>query len=176
MNWRTHAAGAVVCSVITATVVLAGYRPAVLAIEVARDNNLEMRHVRAEITELESTKRALARVRTRTEAQIAELAIDLAPPDRVNERLATLTALAEQLGIIIDELQPGRPEPAELFQVVPFTMTGTATFPACADFIHRLQDETLDMTVRSFALEAAAPGTDATVRFRFEIAWYASQP
>ena len=176
MSWRTHAAGVALCAIISAVAVLAGYRPAVLAVEAARRDDLEMRRVHAEITDLESTKRALSRLRVSTEAEMASLAVDLAPAADVNERLATLAALAERLSIVIDELQPGRSESAELLQIVPFTMTGTATFSSCADFVHRLQDETLDMTVRAFSLDAAATGGEATARFRFEIVWFAAQP
>jgi len=172
VNYQTHAVGAAVCAAITAVAAFAGYRPALLAIEAAQRDDIDLREARAELSDLHSTRRALINQRSRTQGEMDRLAVAFEPVSAVNEHLAHLASLAEDLGVVIDELQPGRVEPGELFNTVAFTMSGTAGFGTCADFIHRLHNESPDMAVRTFELTA---GGDGDTRFRFEIVWFAAK-
>jgi Tfp pilus assembly protein PilO len=85
----------------------------------------------------------------------------------------TLTVLASECGLTLDEVTPSAPEPGELYRTVPIRLSGKGSFTASALFLHLLRTNLRDTTVRSMNLVGDPTGEVAST-FVFELVWYAA--
>jgi Tfp pilus assembly protein PilO len=91
-----------------------------------------------------------------------------------NQRLAAITGLAGEHGLMVDDLRTAAARETAWSAVIPVTLGGRGAFQSCARFLRDLRERFPDMGLDSFEL-ADNPGdpADPTV-FRFDLAWHAA--
>ncbi len=86
----------------------------------------------------------------RASSRLASVSIELVSIDARNERIAELTALADESGLAVDEITPGRVTSSELFDKVEIRLRGRGGYTDLARFIHLLSRDHPDTEVRTF--------------------------
>jgi len=105
--------------------------------------------------------------------QLAQWPVQLRPTSAVNTKLARLSALAGECGVLIDEVEPGEGTPAEHYQSVPVQLTGQSSYRQCAVFFRQLRRDMPDMGVRGFEITGNAADPGAPGVLAVELVWYA---
>lgn len=172
-TWQIYTAGALACAALVGGLWTTIVQPGV-----------EQRHHIADLHQELGKRRQNAQGLTRslaaTRVQLASLhtefehsELHLEPSAKINQRLSAITELATQTGLTFAEMRPGTAADAPHYKMLPIHITGTGTYPACADFLHHLRSEFPDTGVA--ALEASAPSVPlaaATIAFQFDLIWY----
>lgn len=123
-------------------------------------------------SELKLNQRDLATAR----ASVSAMAIRLDSPEAINERIAGISNLASQCGLVIAEVRPGAAAPSPHFQAIPIHLAGTGSYPACAAFLHHLHQAFPDIGVQSLQALNASSATEAPkIVVQFELTWYAKK-
>ena len=171
--WQAYAAGAAVCAGLTLGAWVAVVRP------LARHRD-EYRARRAELASHRERADALASALGEWNRRLAEARqalerapLRLEPESRINERLDRVTSLAVDGGLLIDEMQPGEPETARHYRVVPVKIVGKGSYPAVAAFLHRLRAQFPDTGTRSFEAVHSGPEPESSaLTFHLELVWF----
>jgi Tfp pilus assembly protein PilO len=177
--WRIYLGGAVVCGLLSAGAYAVGIHPATLrhAEQVAKEAELRFAKQKANnlAGQLNTARAELVRIND----AIANVPLRLEPAAQVNDRLARLTDLADNIKpvkLVIDEMRPGAAAEGRDFKTVPIYIAGSGTYPACAAFLHGLRESFPDMAVLSFDTtnNSATPDSPAAT-FQLELAWHAAK-
>ena len=105
---------------------------------------------------------------------MARQAVQLDSPDAVNAKLASLSDLAAEIGLQIDTIRPGQPEPGRYYQTVPLHVAGVGTYRQCTQFLRQLKAVMPDTSARSFDLAGNATDPMEPGTYRFELQWVAA--
>jgi Tfp pilus assembly protein PilO len=108
------------------------------------------------------------------EETAAQQAVQLDSSDAINAKLASLSDLAAEIGLQIDTIRPGQPQPGRYYQTVPLHLAGVGTYRQCAQFLRQLKTVMPDTSARAFDLEGNAIDPMASGTFRFELQWIAA--
>ncbi len=105
--------------------------------------------------------------------RLDQLDIHLSNIDQMNSRLAELTGLAEQQGLLIESLRPGEQLSQERFRAVVISLVGRSSYTQAADFLGSLRRDFPDTGLQQVTLERI-PGVDGVARLQVEMVWYAA--
>jgi Tfp pilus assembly protein PilO len=170
--WRVYAVCVLTCAGLSAGGYALGVAPAMSRAAQAESDRVELadrKQRAADLTAQVANSRAdLAATR---EALVA-LPLRLEPAALVNERIAKLTDMASDARLSVSEIRPGIATEGRDFDSVPITIAGTGSYPACADFLHRLHDRFPDTAVRSFRAGQAEGGTAS---FSVDLVWHTAR-
>ena len=108
------------------------------------------------------------------EEALTDRAVQLSPADAVNAKLASLSDLAAQLGLQIDQIRPGEPQPGLYYQTVPLEVAGVGTYRQCAMFLRQLKLTMPDTSAGSFNLAGSSGDPMQPGTFRFGLQWVAA--
>jgi Tfp pilus assembly protein PilO len=174
--WRIYAAGALICAALSAGAYAAGVRPAVRrrAVQVAHQTELRARKQKAAnlAGQLNTARSQLAAVNETLRSR----SLRLQPAELVNERIDSLTTLADTTHLMLDDLRPGTTSETADYKTVQILMAGSGTYPNCAAFLHNLRRSFPDMAVRSFETTNNSASPDApAATFQFDLIWHASK-
>jgi len=173
--WKTDALGVVVCGALIGAAYFGGLGPLALRRAEAGAQRDELLRREREAADAAGTVESLrARVRAANE-RLDAASVKLEPIDAANRRVATLTTKAAEKGLVIGEVSMGDPEAFPRFSVVRIHLRGTGSYPACAAFLHDVNNDHPDMKVTSLELVASEKGADGSreAGFSIEFAWYA---
>jgi Tfp pilus assembly protein PilO len=171
---------AAVFTFLTAAGYLFGIEPWLRA---RRDAERSRADLSAVVSQQADAERAVAAARerlSRLQARLDEVGITLLPADKINDRLATLTGLADRLNLRIDQLEPGRPQLDARYTAVPIRMTGRGDFVSCVEYLARLHAGARDVAVTTLKLTRdptglnSSSGATTPASFQFELKWYAT--
>lgn len=98
----------------------------------------------------------------------------LVPLHRLNGRLADIAAVASRHGLQIDQLEPGRPTPAEHYVTVPIRVTGRSGYGAAARFLHDLRESMPDIAVATIELVGEPQSESAAAKATLSLVWHAA--
>ena len=100
----------------------------------------------------------------------------LQPARLINQRMAALTALANETGLQVQSVNPGTPGPGssgttQRFSRVPISMSSTGSYQTSAEFLHRLHQAFHDMSVTRIDLTDDR-GEGESASFAVQLIWY----
>ena len=173
--WPVYAAGAAVCAFVSAVLWFAVLSSALQQRAARHARAAELRDRRHKAGETAGALAALRRKSASVEKSLQKTALRLEPAALVNDRLARLTDLANECGLSVDEVQPGKTTDGPHFQTVALHLAGSGSYPACAKFLHRLHDDFPDTRVRTMETANTSPNPLVPqVAFRVDLLWYAA--
>jgi len=105
---------------------------------------------------------------------LAKIPIQLEPVDRMNDRIARLTALATGSGLAIHQIEPGDIEQGPKHTMVPIRLVGKGTYKTWAAFLHQLTRQFPDTAVKSFELAGDPSSPASPAQFQIDLLWYAA--
>lgn len=166
--------GVVACLLLTVMAYVAVIRP------VATERSA-LAALRGQIAARERETAALATAHRRIESELASVNAEMqASPVRLesvaklNFRLARIEQAAEGSGLLIHETRSSEVVTGERFDTVPIEVSGSGSYPDCARFLRRLQQDLPEVEVIGFELSASPGEPRARPTFRFDLAWYAA--
>jgi Tfp pilus assembly protein PilO len=134
---------------------------------------------RASLAPEEARRDALVRAIALQQEQLTTIRADraanpvlLEPASRINHRLASLTELASDAGLEVEQIAPGPPGAGA--SVVRLRLTGSGQFPDCSGFLSRLDEAFPDMAVTAFQLAGNPSEPSGQASFVFDLAWHAA--
>ena len=111
---------------------------------------------------------------TAVEEATAQQAVQLSPADAVNAKLASLSDLAAESGLQIDQIRPGKAQPGQYYQTVPLHVAGVGTYRQCVRFLRQLKRLMPDTSAQSFDLAGNAADPMKPGTFSFGLQWVAA--
>jgi len=174
-TWQIHSFGVGLCLVAMLAVYWLAYEP-------ARQARADQHDMAAVLTKQEAQARQYEQNLTQLEAEIRlirqkleENPTRLEPAERINTRLAAVTALAEQSGLRLEQVQPGVAQPDTFYNLLPIDMQGQASYQELTRFLNALHDQFTDMAVKWFDLTGSATEATGRARLQLQLMWY-TQP
>ena len=174
---KIYVAGVAVCALISTATYLLGVRPAL-------DRHAGQVTLRADLTAAKQKAANLLGAKNNTQIQVNAVnealksqTLHLQPASTVNERVASLTDLAEKgCGLQIEEMRALAVTEGPDCVTVPIQIAGGGTYSNCAKFLHRLRTVFPDTAVRSFQTtnNSASPDSSSAT-FQFELVWHAAK-
>jgi len=144
------ASSAASCSASPSTTrVYSRWRPATIA-TLAQQADLELKQQTA--TTSNASLQTLQRRLGALQQQISDNPLHLQPASAINKRLGELTDLAAQLGLRMEDVQPGKISTTARFETVSIHLAGTGNYRTCVQFLHRLRTGFPDTSVTSLQL------------------------
>lgn len=174
-TWQIHSTGLGLCLLAVLAVYWLAYEPARQAraqhqelVVVLAEEQALAREQEQKLTQLEAEIRV---IRQKHEASPTRLE----PAERINSRLAAVTALAEKSGLRLEQVQPGVAQPDTFYNLLPIDMQGQASYQELTHFLHAVHDQFEDMAVQWFDLTGSAAETTGRARLQLQLIWY-TQP
>lgn len=175
--WQVYAASVAACAGLTAGAWAVTVRPLARQQAEARALRAELASRQRQADSLSDSLAQWGRQLEQAKAALESAPLRLEPESRINQRLAQVTTLAVDGGLLIDEMQPGTAEDGPHYRTVPVRIVGKGSYPACAAFLHRLRTRFPDTGVRSFEAAPAGPDPEApVVTFHLELLWFTARP
>jgi Tfp pilus assembly protein PilO len=170
--WKLYAAALLGCAALSAGGYLLGVSPAMARAARTAADRTELAERRKKAGELSAAATVARAELVTTRDALAALPLKLEPAAAVNQRLARLTDLAGEANLSVAEVRPGTLTEGRDFDSVPIAIAGSGTYPACAQFLHRLHDRFPDTSVRSFR---AGQGEGGSASFSIDLVWHTSR-
>ena len=127
-----------------------------------------------EIDELTTARQGHEERLADVEASLADIQIELEQFAILNRRLADVVAVATEQGLRIENPRTSDPIAGTWFDTIPMQLTGRARFSDCADFLHRVFEDLVDVDVVGFELSRNLGTPEDSTEFRFDLVWYAA--
>lgn len=168
---RVDLAGAVALAGLTGAAYFGGIEP-MMHNKLARASLLsQVETQRSEGLELGASIATLRRQRDLFAADLDRSARRLHPISKQNERLAAITALAAEAGLVVDELHPGQPEFGARYGTMPVRIHARGDYVRCTAFLRKLAEYS-DLGVHSLRLAGSPTEPDQTPVLVVELVWY----
>lgn len=169
---RIDVAGLLVCLVLSGATYLIGARPLLASRDERAARNVAFQATMEQANLLAAGTRALRAQLSTAQTAVAKIEIPLQPATSINQRIAELTSLGGDCKLEMQSIQPGAISSSPRFAQIPIQITGTGTYRACAEFLHRLRLQCPDTSVCAFEFSAAAGDQNAMVTFNVQLMWY----
>jgi len=171
--WIIHAMGFVVLAALTGVAVLWSVNPILEARREALRRAAELSDAQHALQEKKATLTGLKRNLKSTRTALEATPVRLIPIAEVNRRLATLTELAANVGLNVEQIEPGAVRQAGLFSKMNIRVSATGSYPKCAAFVHSVRAQLKDTGVASFRVTRRSSATNVEAAFECELTWYA---
>src|SRR2546426_523980 len=172
-NLRIDAAGLFACVVLTFAAYLAGAEPLVLRHEQASARAEQLAAQRQRHQELMTSNHQLKSRLSTVEQAFAKADITLQPARLINQRIAALTALANETALEVHSINPGAPGSiieGQRFSQLPIRISGIGNYRTSAAFLHELRHTFHDMSVTGIDL-ADNPAEPHSASFTLQLVW-----
>jgi Tfp pilus assembly protein PilO len=172
-NAAVHAVGGAVCLVIIAAAVYAFVTPIVRARHEAGLQLARLSAVTAELDQAAGVNRGLEGQLVRVRTSVEERMVPLTPAQELNRRLAELTTICLDHGLIPEAIQPRETVrgPVTLIQPIRFEVSGP--IGSVYELLGKFDREHPDLHAESLTIEHTGPGT---VRMRTVLLWLTAPP
>jgi Tfp pilus assembly protein PilO len=174
--WTIDAGGIVVCILLSVALYYAGLQPLAAGYDryLAQQSELEIKQQSA--TTSNASLQTLQRRLGSLQQQLTDNPLRLQPATAINKRLGELTDLAAQLGLRMEDVQPGKSNSGARFETVTIHLAGTGAYRTCVLFLHRLREKFPDTAVTSFHLSGNPNDTASIANFEFDLQWFTALP
>ena len=108
------------------------------------------------------------------EQRLAALSVELSDIAEINTRLAELTAVAEQSGMIVESIRPGQEQSAERYRAIEISLTGKATYPQARAFLHAMHSSHPDVGLQAMTFDRIGREAESGGRIHADLVWYAA--
>ena len=170
--WRIDASACLACAIVTVTLYLVMVSPLAKRNAAYAQQQQQLADQQRE-TNAKTTKLTMLRAQLdQVNKELADTPLQLQPASIINRRLADITELARRCNLVIDQIQPGRAQKANRYDIVPINLTGKGTFVSVARFFDELQQRFADSGIHDFELSAQSNTITSTANFSFKLAWY----
>jgi len=170
-TWRIDAAGLVACGVLTFAAYLAGAEPLIDRRSQAMERVQQLCEERQKHQDLLASNRDLRTKLGNVQQTLAKADVPLQPARTVNQRIAALTALANEVGLEVQSINTSAAIPGTRFGQVPIRLNSTGGYRTSADFLHRLRETFKDMGVTGIDLSDNPADPKAAI-FNVQLVWY----
>ena len=171
-TWKVDGVGALILIALSAAGYLLGASPLLARHASVQEQQLELVAARGKSAEVQTS---LARVQQQlavAQGLLAASPLRLQPATILNQRLASVTGLAGQGGVGLDDVQPGKSVAGPQYDTLPIHVTGTGSFPAFTALVHRLRQEFPDTGISSFNISGTPQEADVGAKFSMDLLWY----
>ncbi|MFC1635702.1 hypothetical protein ACFL5Z_12750 [Planctomycetota bacterium] len=169
---QIDAIGAAICLVTSGAVYFAVLNPISKQRSFLAGQRDELAARRDESSRLSTSMLGLNNQLAEVQGELGNNAIRLESSDRINQRLAALTALFTDCSLAVDDIQAGKISAGPMWDLVPFNISGRGKYTQCIAFLHKLRRTFADMSVARFRLEGNPAKFDESGRFRFQLIWH----
>ena len=108
------------------------------------------------------------------EHRLASLSVELSDISEINTRLADLTAVAEQSGVIVESIRPGEEQSAERYRSIEISLTGKASYPHARAFLNAVHSSHPDIGLRAMTFDRLGRDADSGGRIHADLVWFAA--
>ena len=105
--------------------------------------------------------------------RLDQLAIVLSNIDQMNTRLADLTHLAEDAGMVIEAVRPGEQVSEQRYRAVLITLIGRTGYEEAGAFLDSMRNQFPDTGLQSIQFNRL-PGDESLGRLQIQMVWYAA--
>ena len=169
---QVDAIGAVLCLVASLAVYCAVLNPIIEQRAFLADQRETLESQRDESSRLSASMLALSDQLSAAQEELAQSSVRLESSDRMNQRLAVLTALFTECSLDVDDIQAGKISTGSAWNVVPIAITGGGHYAQCVMLLDRLQQTFVDMSVTRFRLARDPAQFEHPGSFSIQIIWY----
>jgi len=170
--WQIDAAGLVLCAVMTAAAYFAAWQPLQNGRAAAEARDAALGLARAQAAALSANSRTVRAQLANAQAAVAKFEIPLQPASGVNQRMAELTALANECGLDVQNAQTGAVNSNPRYGQLPIQLSGAGTYRTCAQFLHRLRERFPDTGIKCLDVAATPSDSSTVTSFDFQLVWY----
>jgi Tfp pilus assembly protein PilO len=169
----TDSAGVVICLALTAATAWLGFMPIWNRHVTYLQNQHELQNKRQDAIARELTLKTSEKKLANTQLELNAVPLHLKPTAELNQRLASVTNLAAEQNLKIEDIAPGVTTKGKRFDAVEIHVEGEGSYPACATFLHHLNQSMPDIGIQT--LHILSQGNAATsAKFTFDLQWFAS--
>lgn len=170
-----YVTAAVVCAVLTLATWAVGIAPAIREHRAGVARVAELSRQRHKAATVRAALSAAHREIDQIEAATHKSRPSLDPATLVNTHMARITAAANECGLSVDELQPGKAADTPYYKVIELRIAGNGTYPQVTRFLHRVHEDFADTSVRSIEVTAGSGNAlAAPASFRLGLIWFAA--
>lgn len=174
-GWSIYLMAGAVCVGMTAASWIVAVGP---ALQQQRTRAAQVQELSRERHKAATLRAALAAARSESaqlEKTMQKVQPSLDPATLVNTHMARITAAANECGLSVEELQPGKSVDTPYYKAVELKIAGVGAYPQVTRFLHRVHEDFADVGVRSMELTAAAGNALAPpTNFRLGLIWFAA--
>ena len=170
--FQIDAIGAVICVAFSLAFYLAGVRPLLQHHSARAEARMQYSAQRGESRRLSILLNDLESRRTEARKMLEESPLRLQTVSRANHRIAEMTGLATESGMILKEIQPRRLLAGTRYDVLPIWLSGSGDYPNCVAFLHRLREAFPDTGVISLELTGNPIDPADSGAFQALLEWY----
>jgi len=169
---QTDAIGAAICLLASFVVYFAALKPLFEQRFFLAKRHKKLAIQREESLSLGASMRTLDNQLVVVQEKLAKNEIKLESSDRINQRIAELTALFNDCALEVDDIQTGKISIGPKCDLVPISIAGRGGYKQCVAFFHMLHQTFADISVAKFELAGgpAKPGRPGT--FSFQLFWH----
>lgn len=172
--WQIDAVGVAACVALTLGLVLGGFRPMARRQEESRAQQEQLGEERTQLAKMNAALAASQRQLEDVQRVLARCRLRLESTAGMNHRLAGISAFAADVGLKVNEIQPGQATPGTYYHTVPIHLTGNGTYRQCTVFLHRLREQFPDTSVLWVELMGSGAEPSGMGLFRIDLQWHAS--
>ena len=172
--WKLDASALAVALLLTGGVYMVGYKPLLdRHAQVARQQQ-ELITAQQELKKLDLTRTSLKSQLLKVNQAVEAGTLRLQGLSHLNQRVAAITALAQDHALRVDEVQPGAVTGHEYYDAVPIHLAGSGQYRQCAAFLHTLGERFIDTAVAAFEINGFVDQPDRPADFTFTLTWHAA--
>ena len=170
-----YMAAAAICVVLTLTTWAVVIAPALREHRAGVARVAELSRQRHKAATLRAALAAARREIDQIETATHKARPSLDPATLVNTHMARITAAANECGLSVEELQPGKASDTPYYKMIELRIAGSGTFPQVTRFLHRVHEDFADTGVRSIELTAGSGNAlSPPANFRLGLIWFAA--
>jgi Tfp pilus assembly protein PilO len=170
-TWRIDAAGIAACAALTFAAYLAGAEPLLDRRQQVVECSEQLNQARQQHRNLLGSNREMKSKLSGVEQALEKAEVSLQPARLVNQRIAALTALANEVGLEVQSINTSVLIPGLRFSQLPIRVISTGDYRTSAAFLHRLPQAFRDMSVAGFDL-SDNPTYPKAAGFSVQLIWY----
>ncbi|HED54914.1 MAG TPA: hypothetical protein ENJ00_12050 [Phycisphaerales bacterium] len=108
------------------------------------------------------------------EKRLAALSVELSDISEINTRLADLTAVAEESGVMVESIRPGEEQSAERYRAIEISLVGKASYPQARAFLHAVHLSHPDVGLRALTFDRLGRDAESGGRIHADLVWFAA--
>lgn len=173
--WPVYLIGAVVCAVITITIWATVIGPSLRQQQQRAAQIRDLGARRHKAAALQANLAATERKQAEIEKATAATRLLLDPSTLINSHMVRITQEAGACGLTIDQVQPGKTSQTPFYTTVELRIAGSGAFPDVTRFLHHLNENCPDLSIRAMSLSTAAGNAlSPPAGFQMDLIWFAA--
>lgn len=170
-----HVAGVLCCTLLTAGAYMTAIQPVLDAQIAQRSQQAELLEQQRIAGELDKRVAQIHREVAMVNEELERSQLELESAGRINQRIAELTEIANDVGLTLQQIDPGQKHSERLFDMVPIELAGISDFRQYLLFLHRLHARFSDIAVSEFQIIGTPENPAEGARFHLTLCWFTAR-